>query len=67
MFCFGETELEKKWIILIIWPILAGIFWIGNIYYPHTYVEKAFYTAVALTIIHIVFKFILEQQIAKQI
>ncbi len=53
--------------IFIIWPILAISFWIANNYYPHEYLEKAFYTAIALVIIHIIFKFILEQQISKKI
>ncbi len=53
--------------IFVIWPILAAAFWIGNNYYPHEYLEKAFYTAIALTIIHIIFKFILDQQISKKI
>lgn len=52
---------------LIIWIILTAVFWISNYYYPHQYLEKIFYTFVALTSIHIIFKVILEYQLSKKI
>ena len=52
---------------LIIWVIFTVIFWITNYYYPNQYFEKLFYTFVALTVIHIVFKLILEHQFSKKI
>ena len=52
---------------LVIWVALAISFWIGNYYYPHQYIENSFYTFVALAVIHIAFKIILENQISKRI
>ncbi len=53
--------------IFLIWPIIATALWIANYYYPNNYIEKGFYTFVALTIIHIVIKLILEKQFSKKI
>lgn len=52
---------------LVIWIILTVTFWIANYYYPHEYIENAFYTFVALTVIHITFKIILYKQFSKKI
>ncbi len=53
--------------IFLIWPIIATALWIANYYFPDSYIEKGFYTFVALTIIHIVIKLILEKQFSKKI
>lgn len=57
----------KQGIGLIIWIILVGVFWTANYYFPHKYLENGFYTFVALTIIHVIFKIILEYQLSKKI
>jgi len=52
---------------LIIWIIFAGVSWVVNYYFPHDYIEKIFYTFLALTVIHIAFKTILGKQFSKKI
>lgn len=52
---------------LVIWIVLGVIFWGTNYYYPHEYLEKISYTFVALTIIHIALKMILDNQFSKKI
>ncbi len=47
--------------------IITGLFWFANFHYPNVYVEKGFYTFLALTIIHFVFKSIFEGMVARKI
>ena len=52
---------------LVIWIMLSISFWIVNYYYPNQYIGNTFYTFVALTLIHITFKIILDNQFSKKI
>lgn len=56
-----------KYYLIAIWPILATVFWVSNFYYPLIYLENAFYSFLSLTVIHVLLKIILEQQITKKI
>jgi small-conductance mechanosensitive channel len=47
--------------------IITGLFWFANFRYPNVYVEKVFYTFLALTIIHFVFKSVFEGMVARKI
>lgn len=64
---FSKKDIMKQIKGLAIWVILSVVFWLANYYYPHQYIESAFYTFVALTAIHIAFKLILEKQVSKRI
>lgn len=57
----------KKGVIFALWIILAGIFWASSRFYSSPYIEKAFYTFLALSIIYLVFKIFLQGKIAKTI
>lgn len=46
---------------------MAGIFWASSHFYSSPYIEKAFYTFLALSIIYLVFKIFLQGKIAKTI
>ncbi|MGD8431817.1 MAG: mechanosensitive ion channel [Nitrosopumilaceae archaeon] len=50
-----------------VWAALSIIFWIINYYFPNQYIENTFYTFVVLTIIHISFKVVLDNQFSKKI
>lgn len=52
---------------LAIWIILTVSFWVANYYYPHDYIERGFYTFLALTGIHVAFKIVLDTQFSKKI
>jgi small-conductance mechanosensitive channel len=57
----------KKEAVFSLWVILAGIFWVANYFYSSTYLEKAFYTFLVLSIIYLIFKILLQEKIAKTI
>jgi small-conductance mechanosensitive channel len=46
---------------------LSCLAWIGDFYYPSLYLEKAFYTFLALGVIYFVFRIALEQAIVRTI
>lgn len=47
--------------------ITTGLLWFVNYSYPNMYLEKGFYTFLALTVIHILFKFVFEQAVSGKI
>jgi small-conductance mechanosensitive channel len=46
---------------------LSFLAWVGDYYYPNLYLEKAFYTFLALAVIYFVFRIALEQAIVRTI
>ncbi|HUV61586.1 MAG TPA: mechanosensitive ion channel domain-containing protein [Thermoplasmata archaeon] len=46
---------------------LSCLAWVGDYYYPNLYLEKAFYTFLALAVIYFVFRIALEQAIVRTI
>lgn len=57
----------KKGFTLVLWIVLAGVFWVANHFYASQYLEKAFYTFLVLSIIYLIFKIILQEKIARTI
>jgi len=59
--------MMKKIIGLLSLTIITVLFWYANFCYPNLYLEKGFYTFLALTIIHFVFKSIFEETVTRKI
>ena len=57
----------KKEFVLSIWIILSISFWIVNHIFPSIYLENGFYSFLALSIIYLIFKLILQGKIVKTI
>lgn len=57
----------RKAIIFSTWILIALGFWVANYFYPLDYLEKGFYTFVALTIVYAIFKMLLQEKISKTI
>lgn len=57
----------KKIVGLLSLILITGLFWFANFRYPNLYLEKGFYTFLALTIIHFVFKSVFEGIVARKI
>lgn len=57
----------KKELILILWIIPAVLLWVANYLYPLEYLENGFYTFLALSVIYLVFKIILQERLSKKI
>ncbi|CAD6523640.1 Small-conductance mechanosensitive channel (modular protein) [metagenome] len=57
----------KKELILILWIIPAILLWLANYLYPLEYLENGFYTFLALSVIYLVFKIILQERLSKKI
>lgn len=57
----------KKEFVLILWVIPAIVFWIANYLYSLEYLENGFYTFLALSVIYLVFKIILQERLSKKI
>jgi small-conductance mechanosensitive channel len=57
----------KKIISLLSLIILTGLFWFAQFQYPSVYLEKGFYTFLALTIIYFIFKSVFEETVARRI
>jgi small-conductance mechanosensitive channel len=50
----------KRFAVLLSLILLAVVIWITNYLYPNVYLQKAFFTAVAVAAIHLLFKHIFE-------
>ena len=57
----------KKESILILWIVTTIVLWVANYFYPLEYFEKGFYTFLALSVIYLIFKLILQGKISKTI
>lgn len=57
----------KKIVSLLALIIITGIFWFAQFQYPTTYLEKGFYTFLAITIIYFVFKSVIEETVVRNI
>jgi small-conductance mechanosensitive channel len=57
----------KKIISLFSLIILTGLFWFAQFQYPRVYLEKGFYTFLALTIVYFIFKSVIEETVAGKI
>jgi len=57
----------KKALILFLWISSSVVLWIANYFYPEEYLEKGFYTFLALSVIYLVFKLILQDKLSKTI
>lgn len=57
----------KKYRFLATLVAATGLLWLANLSYPHIYVEKGFYTFLALTITHLIFKIGLENTVLRKI
>ncbi len=47
--------------------IISALFWFANYRYPNLYLQKGFYTFLALTIIYFLFKLVFEEIVVKRI
>jgi len=52
---------------LALWIIFSAALWSTNYFYPSLYLEKGFYTFLALSIIYLLFKLFLQDRIGKTI
>ena len=59
--------MKRKVIILSSLVVISVLFWFASFIYPNAYLQKAFYTALALSISYLVFKFLLEEIISTRI
>jgi len=57
----------KKVVSLITLVIITGVFWFAQFQYPNAYLEKGFYTFLAVTILYLVFKSVIEEIVARKI
>jgi len=57
----------KKEFVLILWVIPSIVLWIANYFYPLEYFENGFYTFLALSVIYLIFKIILQERLSKKI
>lgn len=57
----------KKIVTLLALIIITGAFWFAQSQYPNVYLEKGFYTFLAVTIIYLVFKSVIEEIVARKI
>ena len=57
----------KKELVLILWIIPSILLWLTNYLYPLEYLENGFYTFLALSVIYLVFKIILQERLSKKI
>ena len=53
--------------MLILWIIPSILLWLTNYLYPLEYLENGFYTFLALSVIYLVFKIILQERLSKKI
>jgi|GEM_PF-5472297 len=57
----------KRFLTLFTLIALAATLWIVNYAYPNIDLQKAFYTVVAIAIIHLLFKHLFEDVLIKRI
>ncbi len=55
----------RKYLLLAGQIVAAAVFWTANFYYPRDYLENAFYTFLALAIIYLVLKIILDDYLVR--
>jgi small-conductance mechanosensitive channel len=59
--------MVKKLVNLLILIIITGLFWFAQSQYPTVYLEKGFYTFLAVTILYLIFKSVIEEFVAREI
>ena len=59
--------MKRRLLILSLLIIVSLLLWICSIKYSNTYLQKAFYTSLALTISYLLFKLLFEEVISKRI
>jgi small-conductance mechanosensitive channel len=57
----------KKVVSLVTLVIITGAFWFAQFQYPNDYLEKGFYTFLAVTILYFVFKSVVEEIVVRNI
>lgn len=57
----------KKVIFLSSFILISALFWLAYLRYPYPYLQKGFYTFLALTILYLVFPIDFEEIVAKRI
>jgi small-conductance mechanosensitive channel len=57
----------KKIVTLLALIIITGAFWFAQFQYPNIYLEKGFYTFLAVTIVYLVFKSVIEETVVRNI
>jgi small-conductance mechanosensitive channel len=57
----------KKVIFLSSFILICALFWLAHLRYPYPYLQKSFYTFLALTILYLVFRIAFEEIVAKSI
>jgi len=57
----------KKVIFLSSFIIVSALFWLAHFRYPYPYLQKGFYTFLALSILYFVFRLAFEEIVAKRI
>jgi small-conductance mechanosensitive channel len=63
----GEGKVKRKVIIISSLVVISVSFWFASFIYPNIYLQRAFYTALALSISYLVFKFLLEEIVSTRI
>jgi small-conductance mechanosensitive channel len=62
-----EEHMIKKIAILLALALITVFFWFAQLQYPSAYLEKGFYTFLAITLIYFLFKPGIEETIAQKI
>lgn len=57
----------RREFVLSVWIILSVSLWVANYIYPSLYLEKGFFSFLALAVIYLIFKLILHEKIVKTI
>jgi len=57
----------KKFIFLSSFILVSTLFWLAHFRYPYPYLQKGFYTFLALSILYFVFRLAFEEIVAKRI
>lgn len=57
----------KRFAVVLSSVFLAVVIWIANYLYPSLYLQRVFYTVLAVAVIHLLFKHLLEELLIKQI
>ncbi|HUV03352.1 MAG TPA: mechanosensitive ion channel domain-containing protein [Desulfobacteria bacterium] len=57
----------KKIVNTLALIIITGLFWFAQFQYPNTYLERGFYTLLAVTILYLAFKSVIEEIVVRNI
>lgn len=57
----------KRFAVLLTLIILAVVLWVSNYVYPNIYLQRAFYTAVTVAMIHLLSKHVFEDLLSRRI